>query len=188
MLALSLYKASSRHYSHFPYIPQLNSTKLNNIFGLVEFFLGFMLSSLTIHTLSNFMSDSITPSEEIGLAIADTARLWRVKLDRRLQPLALAGSDGLLQRELAELVGVEAPTMAGLLDRMEKEGWIHRQVQADDRRAKITTLTAQADEVVAVVKAEALALQKAACAGIDSARLRECYAVLDEIKQSLQRS
>jgi MarR family transcriptional regulator for hemolysin len=180
---------------------QLNSTKLNSIFGLVEFFLGFILSSLTVHTLSNFMSASITPSEEIGLAIADTARLWRVKLDRRLQPLglsqakwrvlaylALAGSNGLLQRELAELVGVEAPTMAGLLDRMEKEGWIHRQVQTGDRRAKITTLTAQADEVVAVVKAEALALQKAACAGIDSARLRECYAVLDEIKQSLQRS
>jgi DHA2 family multidrug resistance protein len=42
--------------------------------------------------------------------------------------LTEAGEGGLTQRELAERYGVEPPTMANLIDRLEKEGWVARKM------------------------------------------------------------
>jgi MarR family transcriptional regulator for hemolysin len=46
----------------------------------------------------------------------------------------LAESDGISQRELAGRIGVEAPTLARHLDRMEADGLIERRRDAADRR------------------------------------------------------
>lgn len=49
--------------------------------------------------------------------------------------LALAGP--LAQNELAERMRIEPPTLVGILDRMERDGWIRRNACPGDRRRKL---------------------------------------------------
>lgn len=58
-----------------------------------------------------------------------TLRQWEV-----LACLAIGGE--LSQTELAERLGIEAPTLVGILDRMERDGWLDRCSCPDDRRKK----------------------------------------------------
>ena len=48
----------------------------------------------------------------------------------------------LRQHELAELLVVNRASMGGVLERMERNGWIVRTVDAEDRRAQRVTLSA----------------------------------------------
>ena len=51
---------------------------------------------------------------------------------------------GLVQRELAEALAVEGPTLTRLLDRMEADGLVRRTPSATDRREKCIVLVAAA--------------------------------------------
>lgn len=52
-----------------------------------------------------------------------------------LSCLALRGQ--LTQAEIAEMLGVEPPTVVRVLDRMERDGWIVRDDDPQDRRKKL---------------------------------------------------
>ena len=81
-------------------------------------------------------------------------------MDRRLKPLGLSeakwrtmlhlarGPAKMNQRELADRLGIEAPTLARLLDRMAADGWIERRADTDDRRAKYICLLPKASSVI----------------------------------------
>jgi MarR family transcriptional regulator for hemolysin len=51
------------------------------------------------------------------------------------------------QAELAGKLMVEPPTLVGILDRMERDGWITRNACPNDRRKKIIRPTAAAEPV-----------------------------------------
>src|SRR3978361_2097951 len=90
--------------------------------------------------------------DEFGIVLFGTARAWRTKLDQRLRPLGLSqgkwrtlmnlsrGGDKLTQKEIAERMGIEEPTLVGLLNRLETDGWIERRESPNDRRCKIVHL------------------------------------------------
>lgn len=60
---------------------------------------------------------------------------------RQFQVLAWLAYDGdLSQTELARRMMVEPPTLVGILDRMQREGWIDRRSCALDRRRKQVAL------------------------------------------------
>lgn len=96
-----------------------------------------------------------TAPESIPLALHDVARGWRNRLDERLRPLGLscamwavirrlaAEPAALTQRELAEAVGIEGPTLVRLLDRLEQNGIARRVADPGDRRIKRVTLSEQ---------------------------------------------
>jgi MarR family transcriptional regulator for hemolysin len=97
--------------------------------------------------LTNFVVPAASATvDEFGLVLFSTARAWRTKLDQRLRPLGLSqgkwrtlihlshGGDRLTQKELAEHMGIEEPTLVGLLHRLESDGWIKRQESPNDRR------------------------------------------------------
>ncbi len=57
---------------------------------------------------------------------------------RQCQVLAWLAIDGnLSQTDLAERMRIEPPTLVGILDRMEREGWVRRESDASDRRKKL---------------------------------------------------
>lgn len=90
-----------------------------------------------------------------GFILHDVARLLRTTYDRRIKELGLTRSqwwvlthlfrnDGITQSELAEWLEIERPTLGRLLDRLEDNGWVRREADSQDRRAKRVFLT---DEV-----------------------------------------
>ena len=58
-----------------------------------------------------------------------------------LNTLAKAERDGLMQRELGEVLVVDRSNVTGLVDRMAKAGWVERRVHPTDRRAHRVALT-----------------------------------------------
>jgi len=72
-------------------------------------------------------------SEELA-TLGITYRQWQV--------LAWIAHDGALaQAEMADRLKIEAPTLVGILDRMERDGWITREPDCHDRRRKIIRAT-----------------------------------------------
>jgi MarR family transcriptional regulator for hemolysin len=134
--------------------------------------------------------------EQLGLVIAETARCWRNKLDERLRPLGLSQSrwlvlvhlskrgDGVVQKALAEWLGIEGPTLVRTLDRMTEDGWIERRESATDRRAKTVHLTKQSRAIIRKIEKVAAQLRSELLAGIKPADLETCLRVLQQIKHS----
>ena len=94
--------------------------------------------------------------ESIGYSVAMANRALRKALDAELgrygitfaqwQVLAGLALEGeISQVKLAELIGVEGPTLVRILDRMEQRGWIKRKVSPRDRRQKLISPTKKAD-------------------------------------------
>lgn len=84
----------------------------------------------TAHALVCSMNEELT---QHGI----TSRQWEV--------LACISHEGeLSQTELAERMFIEAPTLVGVLDRMERDGWIVRVTDETDRRRKLIRPTERA--------------------------------------------
>jgi len=136
--------------------------------------------------------------EYFGQLLGETARLWRSALDRRLAPLGLSraqwqvllhvvrSDEGLSQKELARRVGVEAPTLVGLLDRMARSGWIERTPCGHDRRSKIVHLTEHARGLIDRIEAIAAEVRGELLRDHDRDELECCMRVLGHIRLELE--
>ena len=136
--------------------------------------------------------------DRFALVLAETARTWRNKLDQRLKPLGLSQAkwrvllylakdgDGLMQRELAERLSVEGPTVVRLLDRMTTDGWIQRRESPSDRRVKTVHMTAKARRTVERIETIAGQLRAELFADIPRTELLACLDVLKRLKQKAE--
>lgn len=132
--------------------------------------------------------------EQLGILLAETARAWRGCLDQRLKPLGLSqakwlvlvhlsrGGDKMIQKELAESIGIEGPTLVGLLDRMTRDGWLERHESSEDRRSKTVHLTEKSTEILRQIKSVAAHLRRELLADMSSDELRQCAEVLERIR------
>lgn len=132
--------------------------------------------------------------EQFGGQLSETARTWRNKLDQRLRPLGLSQAkwlailylskqrDGLMQRELANLLGIEGASLVGLLDRMALDGWIERREIPEDRRCKFVHLTEQAHTLSREITAIAETLRHELLEGLSVEEIQCCIRVLNHIK------
>ncbi len=98
--------------------------------------------------------------ERLGSNLALTARLMRTRLDERLAPLGLNQTKWLIllylwrkggimpQKDIADCIGVEGPTVVRALDSLERVRFIERREQPADRRTKDVCLTPEASTVL----------------------------------------
>lgn len=62
---------------------------------------------------------------------------------------AICAQPGTDQAHVAEIIGYDRATIGGVIDRLEKKGWVRRVVSAQDRRARELSLTAKGKRVLA---------------------------------------
>jgi len=79
------------------------------------------------------------------------------------------------QTELSRLIGIEQPTMAVTLGRMERDGIIQRTPDPDHGRRSQVKLTARGRKLSEVISAAAHDVQKIASKGLSTAELEEFY-------------
>lgn len=91
------------------------------------------------------------------------------------------------QRELAQSVGVEGPTLARLLDSLEAQGLVQRHAVAEDRRAKKIVLSDTARPLIAQIEAIATALRQELFVGVDEEEQRICMRVHQRILDNLEK-
>lgn len=104
---------------------------------------------------------------DFAQAISVVARRWRTRLDERLKPLNMSiarwgalywlgqAGDGVSQATLAEMAGVEPPTLVRVIDQLEAQGLVERRTSPSDRRVKLLHLSPTARPLVAEIEAEA---------------------------------
>ncbi|MEA9979617.1 MarR family transcriptional regulator, partial [Pseudomonas sp. RTS4] len=142
----------------------------------------------------------LTDQHRFGMQLAHMSRGWRAELDRRLADLGLSQARWLVllhlarfdepptQRELAQSVGVEGPTLARLLDSLETQGLVRRQAVVEDRRAKKILLSDTARPLIEKIETIATALRKELFEGVDEEELRICMQVHAKILSNLEKS
>ncbi|HLD68272.1 MAG TPA: MarR family transcriptional regulator [Pseudomonas sp.] len=142
---------------------------------------------------------SYTEQHRFAMQLAQLSRGWRAELDRRLAGLGLSQARWLVllhlsrfealptQRELAQSVGVEGPTLARLLDSLEAQGLVRRQAVVEDRRAKKISLSADAQPLIEKIEAISTQLRLELFAGIDEEELQQCQRVHARILSNLEK-
>ncbi|MDI6024881.1 MarR family winged helix-turn-helix transcriptional regulator [Corticibacterium sp. UT-5YL-CI-8] len=98
----------------------------------------------------------------------------------------LAANEGATQTELAAALQVEQPSMIGLVDGLEKTGWVSRCAVKGDRRAKAIYLTAHGRQEMASISAFASDLRSQLLAGIDKDDMVVALRVLDSIVDNIE--
>jgi MarR family transcriptional regulator for hemolysin len=114
--------------------------------------------------------------------IAD-ARLRDLGLAIAQIPVFVALKDGsrLSQKELARLAGVEQPSMAQLLARMERDGLIRREADPTDKRSSLISLTDRALDKLAPGRAVLSQGNREALAGFDDGDVEKLIELLGRV-------
>jgi len=134
--------------------------------------------------------------ESIGYWICSTAHAVRRALNAELEKqgityrqwevlawIAMVGE--LSQVELAERLGIEAPTLVGILDRMERDGWLDRYGCPNDRRRKRIRATEKAETVWAKMVECARKVRTQAREGLSQEELDFLKATCGRVKANL---
>jgi len=81
------------------------------------------------------------------------------------------------QARVAEIIGYDRATIGGVIDRLEKKGWISRVVSDRDRRARELTLTDEGRRVLSALYPIVQAVQQDILHPLTDAE-RECFVAL----------
>ena len=91
------------------------------------------------------------------------------------------------QAELAERMGIEPPTLVGILDRMERDGWIRRDACEGDKRKKLVRPLPEANPVWSKIIAAARHIRSRATAGLDETQIALLKDMLSVVRQNLEK-
>jgi MarR family transcriptional regulator for hemolysin len=98
--------------------------------------------------------------------------------------LALEGE--LSQTELANRMMVEPPTLVGILDRMERDGWISRHNCPSDRRKNLIRANPAAEPVWEKIVECAFRVRERATTGLSERQLAMLKKLLRRVNQNLK--
>jgi MarR family transcriptional regulator for hemolysin len=137
--------------------------------------------------------------EKFGVLLLEIQRSFRSVMDRRLKPLGLSQakwrallqiskSNGeLTQTELALLIGVETPSLARLLDRLERDEWIKRHDSPSDRRAKIIKLAKKSNGVMKIIEKAAREARDELFSNITRGEMGHLVNILEKMKAKAEK-
>jgi DNA-binding MarR family transcriptional regulator len=124
---------------------------------------------------------------------ARTAQLFEARLaPLGLSPRAfgvmsnLAADDDRIQQELADALGIHRNNMVGLIDEMEKAGWVERHRSTEDRRAFHVRLTPAGRALVDWVNRLVPALDDHLTADLDERQRRDLKRLLQQVAATLE--
>jgi MarR family transcriptional regulator for hemolysin len=98
--------------------------------------------------------------------------------------IALEGEQS--QVELADRLGIEAPTLAGILNRMERDGWLERYGCLEDRRRKRIRVTPKAEAVWARMAECCRRVRAEATRGISPEELANFKRICEQLRINLE--
>jgi MarR family transcriptional regulator, transcriptional regulator for hemolysin len=134
--------------------------------------------------------------DSFGSLLSRAARQWRRAADVGLRPFDLTEATWLplvhiarapappRQKDLAASMSLDGSSVVRLLDNLEKAGLIQRK-EAEDRRAKIITLTPRGRAIADKVEAVARRIRSDALAGLSDRDIETTVRVLQHVSRVL---
>lgn len=138
----------------------------------------------------------LDPELNVGFLIHDVSRMMRNWFDTRAQHLGLtraqwrvllqlSAREGASQRELAEILEIDTVTLGRHIDRLERDNWLERRPDPDDRRVWRLHLTPAARPTLDEMEALAIEVQEAAVAGLSDKQRTALNTALSLIKANV---
>lgn len=124
----------------------------------------------------------------LALALRDGIAPYGVVPGQFAQLLALFEQDGITQAELCAQVGIEQPTMANTLARMERDGLIDRTPDPADGRRILVHLTPRARALEADLVGAAGTVNAEATRGLGAREVETLMETLATVIDNLERS
>lgn len=129
----------------------------------------------------------------IGYWICGASRMIHRAMNQELAPRGityrqaqilstLVREGAVTQVALAEWMGIEPPTVVRILDRMERDGWISRVANPNDRREKLVRIESKASRAWEQVVAVFLKLRAVAERGLSKQELQALRGLLEKIE------
>ena len=136
--------------------------------------------------------------DSIGFIVKSTAKAFESAFDQQLRrkanitvaqsrvigTLALV-KDGMTQREIASTIGIEAPTIVPIIDKLEEQGTVIRRPDHNDRRNNMIFLTGKSEAKWELIIECALELEKASHQGLSEEELEITKRTLRKIAQNV---
>ena len=97
----------------------------------------------------------------------------------------LERTGGLEQREIASMIMVSAPTVSGIIKRMDAEGLIERRSDTSDERVTRVSLTRKGRQKSKVVRTVVNEVERTLVAGLSRSQLRTAHRLLRLFRNNL---
>jgi MarR family transcriptional regulator for hemolysin len=148
--------------------------------------------------MGQFPDQKPQPSFTFGTNLNRAARLWRTvfrslaQLEARPTPYIsvlsylITGSEGATQKELATLMGADAPTVVRVLDALEGQGLVERRVKEGDRRSKTVHFTETGKDFAEAFKAAGFATSDRLLEGCDPQDINAAIRVFRRISENAE--
>jgi MarR family transcriptional regulator for hemolysin len=124
------------------------------------------------HALERALNEELVP---LGV----TLRQWQVIACLILYKEAC-------QADLARLLRVETPTLKGILDRMQRDGWIERRPSSEDRRCNVIRLKPAVVPIWKPMAACARRVRRRAMKGITPRQFETMKTALAKVRLNLE--
>ena len=139
---------------------------------------------------------TLDPEVTVGFLIHDVSRMMRSWFDARAQHLGLtraqwrvliqlSAREGASQRELAEILEIDTVTLGRHIDRLERDDWLERRPDPNDRRVWRLHLTPAARPTLDEMEALAVQVQEVALEGLSEKERLALTAALTRIKANI---
>ena len=133
---------------------------------------------------------------DIEYLICHVSMLWRRLANEKIKSLGITGTEkrvlvciarnpGLTQVQIANLLELEPQNLIRSLDKLERQKWIKKCADANDRRAKCLFITDEAKKIVAKIKSLAENIKPQILAGLDEKKIQVLIKYLAEIRENL---
>lgn len=131
--------------------------------------------------------------ESIGLMLKTSAKAWEKAADIELRQrfgltggkwkiiIVLSIKEGITQKYLADMAFVEAPTLVPVIDKMEKDGYLTRQPDPNDRRNNLIFMTEKSKKIVDPIIDCVLEIRDMALNKISKEEIEKAKKVLQQI-------
>lgn len=136
--------------------------------------------------------------KHVGGEIHRLSNLFKRRLDDGMPP-EMTGMQGhiigflqhnaqhaVFQRDIEAAFGIRRSTVTGILQLMEKNGFLRREPVNYDARLKKLVLTPKALAVHECITARIRAVEAQAAQGIDAGQLEIFFSVLDQVRANLE--
>lgn len=133
----------------------------------------------------------------VGFLIHDVSRLRKNIVDKILRPLGVTRSQwwvlvnlsrhgsGMVQTELAQVLDIGKVALGGLIDRLEKSGYVARVPSPTDRRAKYIEMTDLGIELLARIQEEIAPINSQMLGSFSTEEMRQADDLLSRMKRTL---
>jgi DNA-binding MarR family transcriptional regulator len=138
---------------------------------------GYQLVSGVMATADSFLRESQRLFRPHGLTGAQF----------NLLTVVAESADGLSQSALSAQLVVDRSNISGLIDRMERAGWVKRTDHPDDRRVYRVVLTPKGRKLWASVTPRYLAVVRQVTRGIPEIRMRQAVGLLQQLEKAATR-